>query len=246
MQIVYIHLRRLNKCTATLFIIAYNASKSENEERKTTKYLQSACCLRRCWQFWETRCSHAKRVLIGWFLYLSGWFVKGKKCLLKKKITGLGCSPCIFATQGGGGNHTNPPQHFAKTLPIFKKKFWGSLCLNMGHTYCPVCKISKYLVLCTRDVTISCYGLAHISGVQVNFELLSTKWVKKLGANQAVCAFCFHAQCCILKREVVSVYFVTTINTKKKLSESKIHKNGQKCFFVCVCVSSLQCKQHYI
>ena len=108
----------------------------------------------------------------------------------------------------------------------------------MGHTYCPVRKISKYLVFLTRDVTISCYGLAHISGVQVNFELLSTKWVKKLGANQAVCAFCFHAQCCILKREVVSVYFVTTINTKKKLSESKIHKNGQKCFgfFVCVCV----------
>ena len=106
----------------------------------------------------------------------------------------------------------------------------------MGHTYCPVRKISKYLVLCTRDVTISCYGLAHISCVQVNFELLTTYWVKKLGANQAVCAFCFHAQCCILKREVVSVYFVTTINTKKKLSESKIHKNGQKCFFFCVCV----------
>ena len=31
----------------------------------------------------------------------------------------------------------------------------------MGHTNCPVRKISKCLVLCTRDVTISCYGLAH-------------------------------------------------------------------------------------
>ena len=107
----------------------------------------------------------------------------------------------------------------------------------MGHINCPAHKITKCFVLCTRDVTISCYGLAHISCVQVNFELLSTYWVKKLGANQAVCAFCFHAQWCILKREVVSVYFVTTINTKKKLSESRIHKNGQKCvgFFLCVC-----------
>ena len=34
------HLRRLNKSAAILFVIAYNTNKSENEERKTTKYLQ--------------------------------------------------------------------------------------------------------------------------------------------------------------------------------------------------------------
>ena len=34
------HLRRLNKCAVILFITAYNTNKSENEERKTTKYLQ--------------------------------------------------------------------------------------------------------------------------------------------------------------------------------------------------------------
>ena len=40
--------------------------------------------------------------------------------------------------------------------------------------------------------------------------------------------------------EVVSVYIVTTINTGKKLSGSKIHKNGQKYVFVPL----LQCKQY--
>ena len=42
----------------------------------------------------------------------------------------------------------------------------------------------------------------------------------------------------MLKREVVSVYVVTTIDTKNKLSESKIHKNGQKYVFLCLYYSA--------
>ena len=58
-------------------------------------------------------------------------------------------------------------------------------------------------------------------------------------ANQAVCVFCMHAQWCILKRKVVSVYFVTTISTKDQLSESKIHPKMDRNMFV---VSLLQWK----
>ena len=139
----FMHLRRLNKCTATLFIIAYNASKSENEERKTTKYLQSACCLRRCWQFWETRCSHAKRVLIGWFLYLSGWFVKGKKCLLRKKNYRPRLFPLHLCDARGKKERKKRRKKKKKTRSISKKRyrfffFLGSLCFEHG-TYILSC-----------------------------------------------------------------------------------------------------------
>ena len=58
----------------------------------------------------------------------------------------------------------------------------------------------------------------------MNIWLLSTYWVKKHGANQAVCVSCLHAQWCVFKREVMSVYIVMTINTKNTWSKSKIHK----------------------
>ena len=94
----YMHLRGLHKCTVTLFITAHNENKMENDERKPTQYLHFPCCRCRCRPSSEACCLHAKRFLIGWFVYPRGWFVKGKKCALKK-TTGPSCFPSIFATK---------------------------------------------------------------------------------------------------------------------------------------------------
>ena len=52
--------------------------------KKTIKYLHFVFCLRHRRPSSEARYLQAERARIGWFVYLSGWFVKGKNRMLKK------------------------------------------------------------------------------------------------------------------------------------------------------------------
>ena len=99
------YLRGSYKCTATLFIIAYNAkNKNKKRRKKTTKYPHFACCLCRCRPSSEARYLHAKRFLIGWFVYLrvlQRLICEGKeKCVEKRKKRNTGpVVPTYFCTE---------------------------------------------------------------------------------------------------------------------------------------------------